>query len=109
MAFHPSDEQSMPYNRNEEDHQKDIHKNLDRMAAIIAGTLIQLFGDEDIDRTAILKNYKKKKGCDHDKDDRTSTGERMMKKRRYRSIHNLYMATKPLNILEGSNKYLNSS
>lgn len=88
-------------------------QDLDNMAAIIAGTLIQLFGDEDIDQTAIAANYttsmnKKQKGSYSDdvaNGIEISSRERIMKKRRYRSIDNLYMATKPIDFLEGKKYY----
>ncbi|KAI3461974.1 hypothetical protein Pfo_018637 [Paulownia fortunei] len=94
-----------------ESYQKGFQE-LDHMAAIVAGTLIQLFGDEGIDQTAIVENCstsmnKKKRGACSEIANGIdiSSGERIMKKRRYRSIDNLYMATKPINFLEGKKYY----
>ncbi|KAK4430647.1 hypothetical protein Salat_1365400 [Sesamum alatum] len=101
--------ESMPINESD---QKGF-REFDRMAGIIASMLIQLFGDEDIDQTAdaadhsiSMNNKRKGANCSNCSANciEMSSGERSLKKRRYRSIHNLYMATKPINFLEG-NKY----
>ncbi|KAG8373261.1 hypothetical protein BUALT_Bualt11G0005500 [Buddleja alternifolia] len=92
------------------------HKGFDHMAAIVAQQLIQLFGDEDHidDRTAIVAKYnsrsstnkKKKRSTRYYNDvangiEENSSREKITKKRRYRSIDNLYLATKRIDFLDG--------
>lgn len=69
----------------------------------IAALIVHLFGAED----DVMENYsasiinnnnqkkKKKNGCRG-----TSSNDRILRKRRYRSIDNLYMVTKPVYFLE---------
>ncbi|KAL9147884.1 hypothetical protein ABFS82_12G004700 [Erythranthe guttata] len=90
--------------------QKEFH-HLNGMAVIVARTLIQLFGDEGINyndqaTTPTIVAMKKKKGKYSNYYRDAKRVERVvMKKPKYRSIHNLYMTTKPIKISEGMNKF----
>lgn len=61
------------------------------MAAEVVQQLIQLFGDDDIDQCESSSTSTNKR-----KQTRHLQGKTIIKKRRYRSIDNLYMSTEPI-------------
>ncbi|KAL6558920.1 hypothetical protein OROMI_019270 [Orobanche minor] len=80
--------ESMSRIRKKPYHQKGL-KESDRNADVIAGMLLQLFGDEDIDEIDRHRTMnKKKRGGADIYSDISDNGdkERTVKKRRYRSI-----------------------